>query len=59
MSDTSATVQQKFAPGTAHRQRHYDTFSRLHRLRLHALRTGLNLAIGTYGTAMTAVAAFA
>jgi hypothetical protein len=40
-----------------YRQRHYDEFPRLYRIRLHSLWTGLHLAIAAYGIALTIVAA--
>ena len=41
-----------------YRDQHYHAFPHLHRIRLHALWTGLHLAIAAYGITLTAVAAF-
>nr|WP_197537963.1 hypothetical protein [Actinoplanes missouriensis] len=40
------------------RQRHYDAYPRLRRLRLHSLWTGLNVAVAAYGIALAMVALF-
>src|SRR5512138_416615 len=42
-----------------YRQRHYDTYRRLHRVRLHTLWTGLHIAIIGYGISLIVIAAFA
>ncbi|MEU8239064.1 hypothetical protein AB0C07_12520 [Actinoplanes missouriensis] len=38
------------------RQRHYDAYPRLRRLRLHSLWTGLNVAVAAYGIALAVIA---
>ncbi|WP_422770900.1 hypothetical protein ACN28C_30295 [Plantactinospora sp. WMMC1484] len=40
---------------TERREAHYDTYPRLHRIRLHWLWTGLNLAIAAYGITLTTI----
>jgi hypothetical protein len=41
-----------------YRQRHYQAYPRLSRLRLHLLWTGFHLAIAAYGVGLTAVTVF-